>query len=166
MNNNIEILNNCLTFMFGEKPQLLIPSLEPTVLISTQRSIFILKHQIIEASLYEDELWGIFIPDGSENYHHVLFSLLRVCQECKRIFWSDFKDKIDFETLLKGEKRICEDCLSYMYREEIKEELVVTDANDVLRDIKMDTSVLSSFVAEQRVHNQNLEKILEKIAER
>lgn len=37
---------------------------------------------------------------------------------------------------------------------------------DVLRDIKADTSVLSSFVVEQRVHNQHLEKILEKIAER
>lgn len=37
---------------------------------------------------------------------------------------------------------------------------------DVLRDIKEDTSVLSSFVVEQRVHNQNLEKILEKLAER
>ncbi len=37
---------------------------------------------------------------------------------------------------------------------------------DVLRDIKADTSVLSSFVAEQRVHNQHLEKILDKLAER
>lgn len=37
---------------------------------------------------------------------------------------------------------------------------------DVLRDIKTDTSVLSSFVAEQRVHNQQLERILEKLAER
>ncbi len=37
---------------------------------------------------------------------------------------------------------------------------------DVLRGIKADTSVLSSFVAEQRVHNQNLEKILEKLTER
>lgn len=37
---------------------------------------------------------------------------------------------------------------------------------DVLRDIKSDTSVMSSFVAEQRMHNQNLERILEKLAER
>lgn len=37
---------------------------------------------------------------------------------------------------------------------------------DVLRNIKGDTSVLSSFVAEQRVHNQNLEKILDKLADR
>ena len=37
---------------------------------------------------------------------------------------------------------------------------------DVLRDIKADTSVLSSFVGEQRVHNQHLEKILDKLAER
>jgi len=37
---------------------------------------------------------------------------------------------------------------------------------DVLRDIKADTSVLSSFVVEQRVHNQQLEKILEKLADR
>ncbi len=37
---------------------------------------------------------------------------------------------------------------------------------DVLRDIKADTSVLSSFVAEQRVHNRHLEKILDKLAER
>lgn len=36
----------------------------------------------------------------------------------------------------------------------------------VLSSIKADTSVLSSFVAEQRVHNQHLEKILEKLAER
>ena len=37
---------------------------------------------------------------------------------------------------------------------------------DVLRNIKGDTSVLSSFVTEQRVHNQNLEKILDKLANR
>ena len=37
---------------------------------------------------------------------------------------------------------------------------------DVLRNIKGDTSVLSSFVSEQRVHNQNLEKILDKLADR
>jgi len=37
---------------------------------------------------------------------------------------------------------------------------------DVLRNIKGDTSVLSSFVSEQRVHNQNLEKILGKLADR
>ena len=37
---------------------------------------------------------------------------------------------------------------------------------DVLRDIKGDTSVSSSFVTEQRVHNQNLEKILDKLANR
>lgn len=35
---------------------------------------------------------------------------------------------------------------------------------DLLRNIKEDTSVLSSFVAEQRVHNRNLEKILDKLA--
>lgn len=39
-------------------------------------------------------------------------------------------------------------------------------AIDVLRDIKTDTSVLSSFVAEQRLHNNNLEKILDKLAEK
>lgn len=39
-------------------------------------------------------------------------------------------------------------------------------AIDVLRDIKTDTSVLSSFVVEQRVHNQHLENILEKLAEK
>jgi hypothetical protein len=38
--------------------------------------------------------------------------------------------------------------------------------NDLLTDIKAATFVLSSFVAEQRVHNQHLEKILEKLAER
>lgn|GEM_PF-4902351 len=37
---------------------------------------------------------------------------------------------------------------------------------DVLSSIKGDTTVLSSFVAEQRVHNQNLEKILDKLADR
>jgi hypothetical protein len=37
---------------------------------------------------------------------------------------------------------------------------------DVLRNIKGDISVLSSFVGEQRVHNQNLEKILDKLADR
>jgi len=37
---------------------------------------------------------------------------------------------------------------------------------DVLRNIKGDTSVLSSFVGEQRVHNHNLEKILDKLADR
>lgn len=53
-------------------------------------------------------------------------------------------------------------------------------AIDVLRDIKTDTSVLSSFVTEQREHNegqrehnqwmkehnQRLEKILDKLAEK
>lgn len=38
--------------------------------------------------------------------------------------------------------------------------------NDLLTDIKADTAVLSSFVAEQRIHNQHLEKILEKLTER
>ncbi len=38
--------------------------------------------------------------------------------------------------------------------------------NDLLTDIKADTAVLSSFVAEQRVHNQRLEKILERLTER
>lgn len=45
--------------------------------------------------------------------------------------------------------------------------------NELLTDIKADTSVLSSFVTEQREHNQwmkehnlRLEKILEKLAER
>ncbi len=56
---------------------------------------------------------------------------------------------------------------SKLYTDEISEIGRKLDIGvDVLRDIKSDTSVMSSFVAEQRAHNHNLERILEKLVER
>ena len=74
-------------------------------------------------------------------------------------------DKIQKEEILVN--IFLPEIFSKLYTDEIADMGRKLDIGiDVLRNIKGDTSVLSSFVDEQRVHNQNLEKILNKLTER
>lgn len=113
MNENIKILKDCLSFMLNEDPKLLIPSLKQTSTINLQRSVFLMKRNIIGAFLYENTGTPEYelISDKNGNKYHIHFAVTRVCDSCRNLFLTNFSNKKEFEDLIKEEDPYCDGCL-------------------------------------------------------
>ncbi len=112
MKNNIEILTNILTDIFGKDLQLLIPSITPTISWNIQRSIFFIENHIIEALLCECDRknYGILNYTEDKNNYYMIFGVYRVCYVCRNLFLTDFYSKKEFDGVVNEEYPRCNNC--------------------------------------------------------